>query len=156
MNYERWEKKEAERELWRPTLRWLAKLMEERISAGRDVVFVQPKSSEMLDEPYLKRVLDKMTKVSLDQCAVGLRCPETEAPIKKPTWLYNTSSHVASRMSRRCECIAPHRTIAGSVKAGDRTVALSKYCEDFSQAMAQGIVMALIWNSKRKDQTGRA
>jgi len=40
VNYERWEKKEAERELWRPTLRWLAKLMEERISTGRDVVFV--------------------------------------------------------------------------------------------------------------------
>ena len=87
MNYERWEKKEAERELWRPTLRWLAKLMEECISTGRDVVFVQPQSFEMLDEPYLKRVLDKMIKVGLDQCTVGLRCPETEAPIKKPTWL---------------------------------------------------------------------
>ena len=84
-------------------------------------------------------------EVKLDQCMFGLRAPDTQENIKKPTKMLTTSRSAARNLSVRCDESHSHRTIGGSVSysRNSRQVrqTLSEFCGGYTEELATAMVL---------------
>ena len=83
-----------------------------------------------------------MLVVDTDMCAHGLREPEWNMPIKKPTRLVTTSAKVAVKLQKRCSGDHDHRTIEGTWKHDGKTVKASEFSAGYTKTFVTSVVKA--------------
>eukprot|EP00435_Cladocopium_sp_Y103_P052575 s19_g16.t1 len=113
-----------DRKKWYPVIQWLAGLIKDRLSKGREVLLESPfygllwklkcMDDLMADCPVNAVTGEPLELQHIDQCRYGLRDPGTGLALKKPTGLLTASEWMKLRLQRRCQDDHQHRPIEGS------------------------------------------
>ena len=114
----------------------------------------QPATAQSLKLPEIRDVAELCNTGITDMCMYQLRCPETNAHLRKRTWLCSNSSGVMRKACTKCDTQHSHKTIEGSVRLpSGRRVRLSAfaggYTRPFSEAVITGMVMDLPTSLRR-------
>ena len=102
-----------ERKRWRPVLSWIAKMVKQRLSRGRQILVENPWGSAMWDEWDFQDLIvndhhDALTGELLeatkcDQCMQGLRSTTSGLPHMKPTCFLSASTTLKHTLDVRCD-----------------------------------------------------
>ena len=102
-----------ERKRWRPVLSWIAKMVKQRLSRGRQILVENPWGSAMWDEWDFQDLIvndhhDALTGELLeatkcDQCMQGLRSTTSGLPHMKPTCFLSASTTLKHTLNVRCD-----------------------------------------------------
>ena len=123
-----------------------AEWCERRQSANGGICLGEnPMGSIAWQQPPCLRMSRRCYEMKLDQCMFGLRAPDTQESIKKPTKMPTTSRSAARNLSVRCIESHSHTTIGGSVSysKNDRQVrqSLSEFCGGCAKELAMAMVL---------------
>ena len=146
------------REQGRPTLRFVNKLVKDRIAMKRHVFLEHPWGSCELDEPEMadvRRLIDKgdLTVVRSDGCRLGYHDSESGLPHMKPMMFITDMKEAAATLETfRCICSGVgeeiHQQIIGSNCNGKRSEQAARWPEELDQ-----IVLTLILKQIEIDET---
>ncbi len=105
----------------------------------------QPGGSEMLYQPELENIYDKLIWSRCDQCVAGnLIHPTTGHPIKKSMQILSTSKIVACTLEKlKCKGNHQHTLIEGSTKIGDQRYSVSSITELYTATFAKRVCRAM-------------
>ena len=105
----------------------------------------QPIGSDMLYQPELQAIYDRLECCRCDQCVAGnLIHPESKNPIKKGMQILSTSKIMTQFLNQfKCPGDHSHHTIAGSIKTPQGRVSLSQYTELYTHVFARRVVRAM-------------
>ena len=134
----------------RPFLELTERIFEEQIKNDCDAVAENPLASHAFKEPPIKRLLNRPEiNIGISHgCRFGLRHPQNDLFLKKPTLWIATSPEIANAMSLRCENrqgrVSHHHA---PCQGGHVTQHAAKYTKEMAQALHRGFVQTI----KRKD-----
>ena len=124
------------------------KIAEIQLDTGRHVVFEHPLIASSWRLPSLKR-LRRRARVSetvLHQCMYGLtsKDAEGEAPAKKPTRMFCSSSAVRDMLSRRCDGSHRHVQLVSGCAA-----AAQEYPPELCRSIVDGVELEILTPGRR-------
>ena len=106
-----------------------------QLHRGGDFMFEHPWGSRVWHSKELGSLHRKFGVFRIDQCAYGLKCPDTGLPIQKATGLMVSRPEVANHM-HRCPGCSQHRVVAGQLKSGKSVSSfVAKYPPKFVKAI---------------------
>ena len=106
-----------------------------QLQRGGDFMFEHPWGSRVWNSKELGSVHRKFGVFRIDQCAYGLKCPDTNLPIQKATGLMVSRPEVSNHM-QRCAGCPKHRVVAGQLKSGQSVSSfVAKYPPRFVKAI---------------------
>ncbi|CAE7766960.1 GIP [Symbiodinium sp. CCMP2592] len=83
--------------------------------------------------------------VTFDGCALGLRHPRSNRPIRKTTTLFTTARALAEHISQfRCSCDCQHDRAVGSFRGRSVTTWSEEYSKGLAEALIQGMRPGLV------------
>ena len=98
---------------WRPVIKWIVKIIRQRLQRGRQVVFEQPWPSQMWNLLCVQMLLqdaptdavsgEHLEAVRCDQCMFGLADEQNYMPHKKPTGIMTASAGVKQCLNITCD-----------------------------------------------------
>ena len=113
-----------DRKAWYPVVKWLTKVIRDRLERGREVLMENPYEGLMWnlkcvddlmsESPYNKLTGEYLELMKIDQCQYGLKDFHTGLPHRKSTGLLTASSWMKLRLQRRCQRDHQHVPIEGS------------------------------------------
>ena len=113
----------------------------DRQSLGRRHTHAEnPRSSLAWASKQFERVSVPHGYVTFDQCALNLRHPQSNRPIRKSTTIFTTKRSLAAHMSQfKCKCVGEHDAAEGSFRGRSVT----SWCEDNSRVMAEALISGM-------------
>lgn len=106
-----------------------------QLHRGGDFMFEHPWGSKIWNSKEMGSLHRKFGVFRIDQCAYGLKCPDTNLPIQKATGLMVSRPEVANHM-HRCSGCHQHRVVAGQLKSGQSVSSfVAKYPPRFVKAI---------------------
>ena len=139
----------SERESWHPFLKWLRKIVKQRLKRGRKVLIENPWGSELWsqfnmrklleEEPLDEETMERFELVRGDQCQFGLVDRLNGYPHYKPTGFATATTSVKETLQRRCDWLHEHQVLEG----GNRTKFAQEWPEPLCQAILDGFLESL-------------
>lgn len=124
-----------------------------QVQHGRHFHIEQPDGSQMWNVSGIQEITTNMLKCSFDMCRVGdLKDPKTLEMLRKRLTVFTTSESESLHRSlhgRWCLGNHEHKPIAGSTQLSGKTIALSKFTENYPKRFARQVVKSLL-NEKTK------
>ena len=137
---------------WRPVIKWIVKIIRQRLQRGRQVVFEQPWPSQMWNLLCVQMLLqdaptdavsgEHLEAVRCDQCMFGLADEQNYMPHKKPTGIMTASAGVKQCLNITCDGSHQHQRLEGS----SRTHKAQHWPLDFCKAILTGLLQDLETN----------
>ena len=137
---------------WRPVIKWIVKIIRQRLQRGRQVVFEQPWPSQMWNLLCVQMLLqdaptdavsgEHLEAVRCDQCMFGLADEQNYMPHKKPTGIMTASAGVKQCLNITCDGSHQHHRLEGS----SRTHKAQHWPLDFCKAILTGLLQDLETN----------
>lgn len=116
-------------------VRFCVEQIHKQLHRGGDFMFEHPWGSRVWSSKELGSLHRKFGVFRIDQCAYGLKCPDTNLPIQKATGLMVSRPEVANHMNR-CPGCSQHRVVAGQLKSGQSVSSfVAKYPPRFVKAI---------------------
>ena len=125
----------------------IAKIQRE---AGRHAHLENPKGSALWEQKELRSFLESSIPAFVDQCAFGLRHPDNQKLMQKPTRIQTTSIEMFQELDQRfCRKNHEHHAIAGTCFWMGRSMPLSRYAAFYPRLFAKAILEGIF--KTRKD-----
>ena len=106
-----------------------------QLKRGKHFMFEHPVGSAVWKLPEMQNLKRKYGFHRVDMCAYGLKCPDSNKPIRKGTGIICSNKNFASAV-RTCTCVEPHQVAEGSVSGGRSRCALAaEYTPQFVDAV---------------------
>ena len=141
---ETYDKIMMDRKTWYPVVEWVCKIVESRVSKGREVVVENPWPSMMwklycFDKMMEKGISNHLTGeplelLRLDQCMYGLINPDNGIPHQKGTGMLLSSSYMKAQLSMLCDGSHPHSPLEG----GSRTKKAQQWPTGLCESILKG------------------
>ena len=133
---------QAQRQEWKPVIRWMAKVATERMKKGRKVLIENPKGSELWnlwdmlkllgsEQAVDSSSLEPLEKINIDLCAYGLKDPRTNMPHRKPKSIATCSQTLKAAFEDHGKCPKNHQHLA--LEGGDRCRHAQSWTEEFCE-----------------------
>ena len=140
---------EEVRSEWRPVIKWVTKVMRERLAKGRQVLLEQPWMSQMWNLLCMQMLIqdaptdavsgEHLEVVRFDQCQYGLHDEKNFLYHKKPTGLLTASPGIKEHVSQTCNGFHEHQPLEGS----NRTKKAQEWPQELCEAILTGLFQDL-------------
>ena len=137
----------SQRDAWYPTLCWMKRIVEQRLSRGRKVLIENPWSSDLWNTLCMQKLSrglhndaetgEVLEVIRTDQCEFGL-CEKWRPDLRhlKPTGFMTASKPVKERLSRRCQGGHEHQPLEGS----SRTKLAQEWPQELCKQILEGFM----------------
>ena len=120
-------------------LRFSRQQIEKQVRRGGEFLFEHPWGADTWGDPEFKQLKRKYGVVKTDMCQHGLKCPDSNLPIRKSTGLM--ASRSLARHVGQCDGSHEHRRIEGKLKSGQL---VSDFCAKYTHDFVRNMYDALI------------
>ena len=118
-------------------LRFCVDEIQNQVRRGGDFLFEHPWPSHVWHAPEMKSLRRKYGTFRVDMCAYGLKCPDTDMPIRKSTGLMSSKPEIAEHM-HQCPGCPQHRSVGGKLSSGQSVSDyVAAYTPSFCHAVLQ-------------------
>lgn len=117
-----------------------------QVQNGRHYHMEQPRGPQMLTTAGIQEIINHTYKCCFDLCTFGnLKDPQTRDPIRKSLIVCSTSADLFHSLHGRvCKETHQHKVIAGNTKWQGKSIALSKYTENYPRKFARQVAKVLL------------
>ena len=119
-------------------LRFCVQQIHKQIRRGGDFLFEHPLGSRVWNSKELMQLKREFGRFRIDMCRHGLRCPDTNLPIRKATGLMVSREKVKQYFGC-CNCTTEHRIIEGKLKNGQL---VGDFCSRYTEAFVKAVLHA--------------
>ena len=119
-------------------LKFCVQQINKQIRRGGDFMFEHPLGSRVWNSNELANLKRAFGRIRIDMCRYGLKCPDTQLPIKKATGLMVSRKGVHEFLEC-CNCTTEHRVIEGKLKSGQL---VSDFCSKYTDTFVKTILTA--------------
>ena len=119
-------------------VRFAAEQIRKQLDRGGDFLFEHPWGANTWDDNALTPLRRKYGVRRVDMYAYGLKCPDTNIPIRKATGLMTSAKPEHMHLFKQCPGCLKHRHVEGKLHSGERvSTYVAEYTSQFVQCMMQ-------------------
>ncbi len=135
---------DRDQSLWQISLGLV--LFRYQVQHGDHFHMEQPRGSHMLRVPGIQEIVNNTYQCCFDLCTVGnLKDPHTKIPIRKGLTVCSTSVDLFHSLhGRQCNGQHQHQVIAGNTTMNGKTIAMSKFTENYPRKFARQVAKVLL------------